>query len=305
MSSNTCINTALLDFCTRLDNGPKASSGESNLPKRSPEEMQWLREALASVEQPERKIRRILDAVAGEGLSEDVCLEHLEELSDMVEDTNWAVEFVLGGGHRIILDFMHKRKLAAGSAEIRQAAAMVVAHAAQLNERAQKCFEEIQWQSVLVPMLMKEEDPAVIAALLHACSCLCRDYAPNAQLFARADGVDIIKGFLDVDSIGSRSNDKIVKRVLFFLSYLAEVVTVDVPDLTQRIAAVIDSDDDEVQVVVARALLSLAAKNLSAVRAVLQEEKPGCLSQWQSQLLEDDDCRRQLMRVLSGDELKG
>ncbi|KAG8345200.1 hypothetical protein ERJ75_001425600 [Trypanosoma vivax] len=299
MSNDPCLNTALLNFCTSLSNGPRGENGtDSALQKRSPEELQWLKEALASIEQPERKIKRILEMIARENAQESECVAGLEELSDMVEDINWAAEFVLGGGHKIILDLLRKQALSAESGRVRMQAAMVVAHASQLNENVQHCFEKERWQEVLLPLLRGEEDPAVIAALLHSCSCLCRDYIPNAKLFACSGGIEIINGFLGRNRIALLDDNKIVKRALFFLAYLTDVIDVDVRSVVRHAALFVESDDDDVELAAARALTSAAKKSLSIVRAVLKEEVPNCLTNWRNKQLDQDDCRQQLVLML-------
>nr|CCC90214.1 conserved hypothetical protein [Trypanosoma congolense IL3000] len=305
MSNDPCLNTALLNFCTKLDNGPKGGDGDRAPPKRTPEEMQWLKDALASIEQPERKIKRLLATLAGGNVPGETYLECLEELSELVEDINWAVEFALGDGHRIVLQFLQKHKAAAESAEVRQSAAMVIAHAAQLNERVQKCFEEVRWQDVLVPMLKKEDDPAVIAALLHSCSCLCRDYVPNAQLFERVGGVNAIIDLLDAESIGSRSSGKVIKRTLFFLAYLVETVKVDARTVAYRVVQLADNNDDEIQSAAARTLAALAVNNGAIVREAIRHGAPECLARWRNAAFDGDDGRRQLVRVLEAGVFNG
>ncbi|ORC93511.1 uncharacterized protein TM35_000013880 [Trypanosoma theileri] len=303
MSNDPSMNTALLNFCTSVGNGPKE---KTEVPKRSAEEMQWLKEALESVEAPERKIQQSLALLTREDVSESECLTALEEMSDLVEDISWAIEFSLMSGHRIILDFLVKNKLATESEQVRQAAAMVIAHAAQLNEAVQKCFEEAQWQDVLLPLLKKEESPAVVAALLHSCSCLCRDYAPNAILFNRAGGITDINRLLEIYGEGaSQKNTKITRRLLFLVAYLAEVVEIDTNELIPLVCRQTTSNDDDVQTAAARCLCVFANKHIAAVRVALHEVAPNTISRWRSSILDEDDSRQQLLNELDREGHEG
>ncbi|KEG14372.1 hypothetical protein DQ04_00501120 [Trypanosoma grayi] len=305
MSNDPAINTALLNFCASLDNGPKNSSNADAPTHRNPEDMQWLKEALQSVEAPERQVRRLLDTVARDDITEDACAEALEELSDLVEDINWAIEFSLMNGHKTILDLLQKGKLAAESAKVRQNAAMVIAHAAQLNERVQNCFEEAQWQNVLVPLLEKEESSAVLAALLHSCSCLCRSYAPNAHLFCRAGGVELVKVLLGTEDTGSPISSRIIRRVLFLITYLADVADFETEGMLRLICKHAKNPDDEVQITAAQTLTAFTDKSFAVVKRVMCEEAPECLDSWRSRNLEEDDCRKMLINVLDKEGHEG
>ncbi|KAH9577446.1 hypothetical protein LSM04_005884 [Trypanosoma melophagium] len=303
MSNDPSMNTALLNFCTSVDNGPKE---KTELPKRTAEEMQWLKEALESVEAPERQIERNLAILTREDASESECLTALEEMSDLVEDINWAIEFSLRSGHRIILDFLVKSKLATENEEVRQAAAMVIAHAAQLNEAVQKCFEAAQWQDILLPFLKKEESPAVVAALLHSCSCLCRDYAPNAILFDHAEGITVINRLLGIYGEGTpRRNTKITRRLLFLVAYLAEVVKMDTNELIPLVCRQTTSDNEDVQTAAARSLCVFLNKNSAAVKVALHEVAPNTVSRWRGSNFDEDDSRRQFLNKLDRDGHEG
>ncbi|EAN89648.1 hypothetical protein C3747_25g239 [Trypanosoma cruzi] len=297
MSNDPSMNTALLNFCTSLSNG-SGSGDREQLPRRNSEELQWLKEALASVEAPERQIKRLLETVARDGVTEDDCAAALEELSELVEDINWAVEFSLMNGHRIMLDLLRRGKLTAESEPVRQGAAMVIAHAAQLNERVQKCFEEAQWEEVLIPLLREEKAPAVFAALLHSCSCLCREYSPNALLFKKAGGIEVITRVLRSESLDG-CDKKIIKRVLFLVGYLTEVLDIATEDMIRSVSVHAASSDEEIQMNVAQTLFLVAEKSCAIVRRVLKEVAPGCLVRWRNALLgEEDDPRRRLVNKL-------
>eukprot|EP00164_Ancoracysta_twista_P007288 GFYU01010316.1.p1 GENE.GFYU01010316.1~~GFYU01010316.1.p1 ORF type:complete len:419 (+),score=106.58 GFYU01010316.1:22-1257(+) len=101
------------------------------------------------------------------------------------------------------------------SEEIRYSVAMSLAHAVQQNPRAQQCFTALKWAEIAVPMLAKEivrfetcaasNTPSsvatakcgavtmrTIAALLHFCSCMCRDNDEGTRDFIICGGLDIL-----------------------------------------------------------------------------------------------------------------
>lgn len=301
MSNDPAMNAALLNFCTSLDNGPRGGGP----PQRSEEERRWLREALESVEAPERQIKRLLAAVARDDIAEEDCVAALEELAELVEDINWAVEFSLMNGHNVMLGLLRGGGVAAGSAGVRRAAALVIAHASQLNEQVQRRFEEARWHEVLLPLLSEERSPATLAAFLHSCSCLCRDYTPNALLFGEGGGLEVITELLKTTHSAGEYKSKIIKRVLFLLAYLAGVLDVDTHNLARHISVYTVSDDQELQIASARTLIALTNKSSEAVRLALRAVTPECFTNWRNTLLEEDDSRRQLMDILLGEGHEG
>ena len=61
MSSDPRINSALFNFCIAADDGPRnpPSEEESNkYPRASLDDLRWLREAMESVEAPDRIMQR-------------------------------------------------------------------------------------------------------------------------------------------------------------------------------------------------------------------------------------------------------
>ncbi|RNF25637.1 uncharacterized protein Tco025E_02197 [Trypanosoma conorhini] len=304
MSNDPSMNTALLNFCTSVSAG-SGNGTRGAAPHRNPEELQWLKEALASVEAPERQIKRLLETVSRDEVTEDECVAALEELSELVEDVNWAIEFSLMSGHRVLLELLRREQLAPKSEQVRQAAAMVIAHSAQLNERVQKCFEEAQWQAVLLPLLREEKSPAALAALLHSCSCLCREYAPNVLLFSKAGGNELIVAMLAAHGLEGSNDKKILKRVLFLLSYLADVLDIATEDLLRCISVHAANTDEDVQTSVAQVLIVCAKKSCAIVKRVLNEVAPECPARWRSALLDEDDPRKQLVRKLEKEDHDG
>ncbi|ESL06765.1 hypothetical protein TRSC58_05557 [Trypanosoma rangeli SC58] len=304
MSNDPSMNTALLDFCTSVGAGSRnGNCGE--LPRRNPEEMQWLKEALASVEAPERRVKCLLETISCDDVTEDECVAALEELSELVEDINWAIEFSLMNGHCVVLELLRKEQLTLKSAQVRQGAAMVIAHSAQLNERVQKSFEEAQWQTVLLPLLREEKSPVVLAALLHSCSCLCREYSPNALLFSKAGGTELIATMLTREGLEGSNDKKILKRVLFLLRYLVDVLDIATDDLIRCVSTHAASTDEDVQISVAQTLIACAERCCAIVKRVLNEVAPDSSARWRNSLLEEEDPRKQLVNKLDKEGHEG
>lgn len=382
MSQDPGVNAAILNYMARIGgNSHHSSSGEGNTAQDFPalangtrpsEDYEWLRQAMAAVESPERKLKKMLSFVSsynaecfeggakvegpaipsgaqqtssrgdapaaalpsrveviaegGGGEAEgnapsspppppsqaaasgeeaetfadaseknEYLMGVLEELSEMVEDINWATEFALMGGPAIILSFLsnictfaatefhqQRRRKPAGEgeegekthrfneealaafkpilAEVEALLCMVVAHAAQLNERLQNAFLSEKWHDILFPVLKLEaekegevqratersacnegqhEAPSerrpsahVVAAALHACSSLCRDSQANTLVFLKSGGMELLTSLLRFADHPERKGDercrpsflsnKILARVFFFTTYLAD-----------------------------------------------------------------------------------
>ena len=62
MSNDPSINSALWNFCMRANDGPRQERTEP-LPPRDPADLEWLRQAMESVEMPEKTIKRILTSL--------------------------------------------------------------------------------------------------------------------------------------------------------------------------------------------------------------------------------------------------
>lgn len=221
MSNHPGINAALFNFCCAVDDGPRTET-VSQLPQRDPAELKWLREALESIEAPERTVKRCLEVLLTESATIDSIVETLEELSDVVEDLNWAVEFALMNGHVVVLRMLESDPRARQSAEVRRLLAMVVAHACQQNDKVQTAFNQSKWADVIVPLTKREEDKQALAALLHACSCMCRECDAGSAAFLGAGGIELLTRLLSPE-MASKVNEKIANRVLFLVSYFSQI----------------------------------------------------------------------------------
>jgi hypothetical protein len=153
MSDVPGINTAILDFCTRLDDGPRDDGPRPLPPPRDPADYAWLREVISAVEYPERKTKRLLDLVCPLAAGEEAystkaaaaraaakvkaakpaadakkasdeqvdaaeaaaedVILALEELCDMSEDINIATEVSLMNGPRRILKLLTRHRIVA------------------------------------------------------------------------------------------------------------------------------------------------------------------------------------------------
>eukprot|EP00658_Telonema_sp_P-2_P079622 TRINITY_DN7740_c0_g1_i1.p2 TRINITY_DN7740_c0_g1~~TRINITY_DN7740_c0_g1_i1.p2 ORF type:complete len:202 (+),score=82.78 TRINITY_DN7740_c0_g1_i1:199-804(+) len=63
MSNDPAFNSALFDFCNRLNDGPAAGT-PSSIPDRTPEEKEWLRQALESFKAPDKILKTKLNVVS-------------------------------------------------------------------------------------------------------------------------------------------------------------------------------------------------------------------------------------------------
>lgn len=324
MSNDPAINAALMNMCAQAQASPasgssgappaavttEGSSGTDGAarapfvpPDRQPQDYQWLREAMASVESPERQVKRLLNTMEKDGVEDEAYAAGLEELSDLVEDINWATEFTLMNGPARVLKVLEEGKPASSTtSEARAALAMIIAHASQLNEQVQKAFADHHWEKTLLPMAEKETNPLVLAALLHACSCLCRDSPANTVVFLQNGGMDALAALLrrTPENSTGRVTDKIVARCMFFVSYLAAegVSTEEVIRLICEHAE--DNDAEMVQCAAAKALCELAVKSPSLVKNVVRACMPNRLKEWKSMQHEDEpqDARLQFVNRL-------
>ncbi|GET91233.1 hypothetical protein, conserved [Leishmania tarentolae] len=435
MSSDSCVNAALLNLCAQLQDGsarPEARSGSpgpnstggsgeaADKPSTSADasatavaatpsttaqesarpasDYEWLRSALASVESPEKRVKQLLfnmENLTTEGkpgpLAQEERQDALAELSDMVEDVNWAAEFALMQGPQRLLDVMRRERSScallstfgrdtsatveatdsrdaeippATHAAIRSSAvplftelAMVIAHSAQLNEPVQAAFEAAHWEGIILPFMsdcvkavqellhLEVDGKAVsgegdsseassvaagttslmrlLGALLHACSCLCRDCSSNTVVFLQANGLAVIEESLRltravsewieagnaesegtpacVTSITSdiapdqEADDlyapllgmahKVTARALFFVAYLAStgVSSQEVIRLTCLHAASGNSGET-VEKAAARALTALVKKSPTAIKEAVHTLMPHRIKEWRTHL---------------------
>ncbi|KAG5497680.1 hypothetical protein JKF63_03946 [Porcisia hertigi] len=237
--------------------------------------------------------------------------------------------------------------------------AMVIAHSAQLNEPVQRAYESAHWQSIVLPLLgdsikaietllhLGDDHHALaaqcgesaevasvteqatllmrlLAALLHACSCLCRDYAPNTIVFLQSNGLAVVADALNltrrlsesmvanestsesgpasVTIIASRealekgSDDtssaallaaarKVTARALFFVAYLASTgVSSEGIIHIACLHTESESSDEMVQKAAARALAELLAKSPKAMKDAVHKYMPRRLKEWRTGL---------------------
>lgn len=304
MSQGAQLFPGLVNFCMRLDDGPKDKSRKLEISEEKKKDLEWLRMVLDSVEPQEQQIKRLLGTLGREGLTEEECLKTLEELCDLVEDINWATEFLLMNGHNVILNFLRENELAAKSAKVRKQAGFLIANASQLHERMQKCFEDAKWCEVLVPLLKTEKCPAALAGLLHACSALCREYIPNAVAFCGAGGIDVLSTLLKTYTADDADSCKIIKRTMFLLFYLMSVINVDVHPMIESICMHARREHDDIQVLSAQVICFYLEKFPKAVKQVLNVLRPDRLRKWKEQSLAEDDPRLILLRKLNKQQQK-
>ncbi|KAG5471446.1 hypothetical protein LSCM1_01534 [Leishmania martiniquensis] len=442
MSSDATVNAALLNLCAQLQGGDTRPTASEGAPApanaggcaqvttqpgtsvaapstaadarpsavvgetaRPPSDYEWLRNALASVEAPEKRLKQLLlstesDATEGsrEPSEQEERVEALAEMAEMVEDVNWAAEFALMHGPQRLLQALRRERAAHSlpptsavdtgahleAAERRNAAkggsppathdsipssavplftqfAMVIAHSAQLNEQVQVAYQAARWEDILLPFLGdcieavqslvrlisdgvavdKRGDGAeaastattatslmsLLGALLHACSCLCRDCAPNTIVFIQSNGLAVLVEVLrltqalleslfvngaicgrmpvavtsiasdtateeEVDDIFApllRVAHKVAARVFFFVAYLAStgVSSEEIIRLTCQHAES-QISDEALQKSAARALLSLLEKSPQSMKEFVHTLMPRRMKEWRTHLQREE-----------------
>ncbi|CCW60556.1 unnamed protein product [Phytomonas sp. EM1] len=319
-SNNAPVRESSLPALRSIDDAPGPAKSEDTpqpnvtVAGRNPKDYEWLREALASVESPERQVKRLLDTVEKPDVSKDEMISALEELSDLVEDINWATEFALMGGPKrmlILLQNLDKNgseRFAEGASEVRAALASIVSHSSQQHGRVQQCFADAKWADVIVPMLLKEESPTTLAALLHACSCLCRNFEPNTISFLQHGGMEVLTSLLQRKRqpriVGDPIDNKILGRIFFFVAYLAStgVSSEKIIKLTcEHVERSGDKNNENygvesMQRSAAMALFELTKKSPSLVKRLVRECMAKQFQAWRqlNVCAEDEDPRRAL-----------
>jgi hypothetical protein len=421
MSSDPAINAALLNMCAQVQdrgNNTQAAAGTTSTGGAQPSstlasapstaaavsgsgsadatssgtasarpasDYEWLRNALASVESPEKKVKQLLfqmedkmaDGKAGPIDPEDR-LEALEELSDMVEDVNWAAEFTLMEGPQRVLRVLRRERAAhplttvtdpvappAGeevegetgpvtfaSIPLYTQFAMIIAHSSQLNEPVQAVYHAAHWEDVVLRLVrdtvkalqtlgvnataerdddVTEESASttatklmkLLAALLHACSCLCRECPANSIQFLQQGGLAALAEVLkltqstltsvhsgvpagdvpvavttiheglsdkaeETDKVDYgpliSSSNKVTSRTFFFAAYLAST-GVSSEDIIQLTCQHAEANEDvTVQKAAARVLLELVAKSPKVIKEAVHAHMPKRFYQWRLQL---------------------
>jgi hypothetical protein len=250
------------------DDGPRTAPS-ADRPQRSAEDLRWLREAIQAVEAPERLVKRLLTTVVDAEEATDALLGDLAELSDTVEDMNWAVEFVLMKGHVVVLKAFAK-PFVDKSPEVRRLLALIVAHASQQNEQVQKSFIDAKWAEVFVPLVAQEDDPQVLAALLHACSCMCRECDEGSKGFITGGGLRVLEAMLQAPD-ASRVTAKVVQRTLFLVQYFATVGISSEALLRASTAKLVSSDSSaEVATSAATALYTTFQRSPDIVKPIIK-----------------------------------
>ncbi|CUI15078.1 Hypothetical protein, putative [Bodo saltans] len=294
MSNDPVINSALFRFCQLADDGPRTAPTEP----RNLADLQWLREALEAVEAPEKIVQKLLLTIGKDDTSNEDFICAVEELSDMVEDMNWALEFVLMGGHVIILRLLESSQRAKQSAEVRKHLALVVAHASQQNDKVQKAFNDAKWADVIVPLTRSEEDQGALAAFLHACSCMCRECDEGSAAFLASKGLEVLQKLLS-PQCSDKINDKIANRVLFLVAYFSRI-GVSSSDLIESTCMYVVSPASSTETSIAATnvvnqVLIKSPALLTTVRKIVLPYLEGLEG------LAKDDPRSTLRKMLTGD----
>ena len=214
-------------------------------------------------------MKRLLTTIASATEVSDELIAALEELSDTVEDINWATEFSLMNGHIVVLEALGK-PIVDKSSDTRRLLAMIIAHASQQNSNVQQCFNSANWTSVVLPRLAREEDPQALAALLHACSCMCRECDEGSKAFITSGGMRLLESLLQSDN-SARATEKVVQRTLFLVQYFALVGVSSEALITSTAWRMTSSTSAEVVATSAASALSVMySKSPPVVKAIVK-----------------------------------
>lgn len=235
--------------------------------------------------------------------------------------------------------------------------AMIIAHSAQLNEPVQAAYGAAHWEDIILPfmgdciasvqdLLHVGSDGHVIGAqgdsteaasvaagaaslmrllgaLLHACSCLCRDSSPNTVVFFQTSGLAVLMDTLrltrtlpesrlvgtaedgrtpvavtnvasdtasneEVDDIYAPllgTMHKVTARALFFVAYLASTgVSSEQIIRLACLHAESGNSGESVQKAAAHALTALVEKSPKAIKEVVRALMPHRLKEWRTQV---------------------
>lgn len=318
MSDDASINAALWHLSAQVqatrstDGTPEGDTTTAPVvpSDRQPGDYEWLRNVFSSIESPERTLKRLLDALDKEDITEDTMVETLEEISDMVEDINWAAEFALMKGPARVVSIAADDPpgrtagaIAASSAEVRRQLYMVIAHSAQLNESVQETYRQANWEVVLIPRLKSEDNCTALEAMLQACSALCRNCPPNTLLFLNNGGMEAITSVLrEFPEGAARVSDKALARTFFFMSCLASagVATEESIELLCRHVergSLVESTEE----MAALALTELVRRSPTLVKEKVRAFMPKRLKAWKTQhgTLVEGERRSELVAALA------
>jgi hsp70-interacting protein len=167
----------------------------------------FLEEALKSltidVVEELNKAMRIL--IARENSKEEQ-VEALDIVQDFIEDIDTANDFYKINGFCIIepcLNSPHK--------EVRSGTASLIATLAQNNPFCQKHLLDLNVLSRLIELL--SDEPSVVVHVIHAISCLVRNYEPALAIFIDMGGLECLLGLLE-----NNDHEKIVIKSAFLIS---------------------------------------------------------------------------------------
>lgn len=296
-----------LSSSTDLNRG-SAAAAEKVAVNRPKEDYEWLQHVMASVESCEKKIARLLGVIEKQSnISFDEYMNAVEELGDLLEDTNWAKEFVLmNGPSRVIALLSGDNCFVKEYPAVTDGLLMVIAQSSQLQDAVQQKFSDAHWEEVVVPLLKSAAangTTSSLAVALHAVSCLCRSCEKNTITFINCDGLEILANILS--QTGQETTplaEKVLKRVIFFIGSLAEF-GVSTEKLIRLVCKKLSlsSTSEAVQCIGAEALLDLSKKSLEKVKGIILTDMQDVLNEWKRLSIEGsiDDSRSELVKLLN------
>lgn len=172
------IDMALLRFCLQQDDGPKGNvSGEAAeiLQQRNPADYEWLKKALASVEDDNERIKKYLAVVADEAAELEDKEAALEQVQYLVEDLDLANDLAKRGLGEVTQAMFCEDGPGGEGVGVRAMATWVLGTLVQNNAFCQeKVLEQGVFSSALQRLLV-EKEAEVQAKLLMFLSGMVRE----------------------------------------------------------------------------------------------------------------------------------
>lgn len=217
-------------------------------------------ECIKGIEPPEQLMQKSLEALRDDSLVDDDRIAVLERLADLVEDIDFARDFIVFNGPVQMLDMLKKRP---ENAAVRRLIALTIAQSCQQHDKVQEAFVQLKYADHVVPQLVDESDAAVRAALLLLCSNMSRQCEVGTAAFLAAKGLEALQHIL----LTHGDDVKSVSRALFLVEYLASVgiSAVGIIEAVARLLAHESSDVKERASAVCLELLQRSEKDVKPI----------------------------------------
>lgn len=209
------IDLALLKFCLQQDDGPKeqlTDHAAEILKQRNPADYEWLKKALASVEDDNERIKKYLAVVADESAELEDKEFALEQVQYLVEDLDLANDLAKRGLGEVTQAMFCDDGPGGEGVGVRAMAAWVLGTLVQNNAFCQeKVLEQGVFANALQLMLV-EKEAEVQAKLLMLLSGMVRDCEKGVECAVSklSDSPDVLCSFLSSPSQSVRLKTRLV-----------------------------------------------------------------------------------------------